>query len=153
MTYDIKALRDLEKRLAEAKGPDRVQDFWIAVELGPSPLKSDTGTEARPNWVNDSGQEFDLWGAEGRYGFIGHHVVPVVTASLDAAVALVERVLPGFHWHVETMAKPHTQWIAEMYDHEAERPRGVKQGHSKATPALALCLACVRALIAQEEAA
>jgi hypothetical protein len=131
-------LQDLEKRLQEATGPDRVIDFWIAVELGPNPL---TGTEPRPNWVNDNGQELELWDATGRYGFMGYHVDPNVSASLDAAIALAERVLPSN----PDDGRP---WLQLLHDVVIEMlAKGIAREHL----ARLYCLAIVRALIAKED--
>jgi hypothetical protein len=149
------ALDEMIERISKATGPDREIDCALHVALFGWKLARlgkdyDGGNECAV-WTRDgeliAGFAYPPWGKLDPY----YHVPDVgYTASLDATIALCVRVLPGWHWHVETIAKPHTQWIAEIYDHEADRPRRVKQGHSKATPALALCLAILRALTAQK---
>lgn len=90
-------LRELEKRLEEATGPDRELDCLI--------WGRDRGLEI--TWQNDC----MIAQGEGAIGWIdpGKHQrnfstnrsehgpgsIPAYTASLDAAVALVERVLPS----------------------------------------------------------
>jgi len=62
---------------------------------------------------------------------------PYFTLSLDAAVALVERVLPGCDWEAE-------KWMGKGI-------AGINSGDNElaATPAIALVLATLRALQAK----
>ena len=104
-------LRALEKRLAEASGPDADIDYALWTALGGP-------TRGSPGYPNGP------------------------TASLDAAVALVERVLPGGYWEVRCnpMASVRVTGTSDP----------LFTAHAK-SPALALLLACVRALIAEGE--
>lgn len=79
---------------------------------------------------------------------------PRFTSSLDAAVALVERVLPGWEWErkCETNRWKFVRLIGpEFHKYEFMGPHNK---HCTAwtfgeTPPLALCLALIRALIAK----
>lgn len=69
----------LVERLRAATGPDRYLDALVARSIAGSP----------------DGHWYDLlgkWTSDG--------TTPPVTASLDAAIALVERALPGMSWEV-----------------------------------------------------
>ena len=95
-------------------------------------------------------------------------VMPNVTSSLDAVIALIERVLPGFAWKVGTCCVSDDAWVAPDFNHPVHgarlraeigpitigspwdsgfdidrRPSGL--------PALALLAAFLRAKIAMEE--
>lgn len=77
------------------------------------------------------------------------------TTSLDAALALAERVLPGCGWDVASKT-PHIQACLdpELGEPCAKHPHwamvtvghvGTRRYHDGATPALALCIAILRA--------
>ena len=142
---NLNALRELEKRLAEAKGPDRKIDAAITAALCPcEPPDCIPDLHARiVAKVLDGGEDSEI---------------ERFTASLDAAVALVERVLPGTEVTLRMgtknseghlldatarLALPFQGSFGLMFLCQPEQAHGV--------PALALCLACVRALIAQGE--
>lgn len=108
-------LSSLLTRLEGAEGPDREVDFDLCAAL----------------------QE------KGALGIIAH--VPKLTASLDAALALAERVLPG-HRTVVEQAHDKTGWA--MIQTGPETPRNMTDGP---TPALALLTALLRALINQQQ--
>lgn len=65
-----------------------------------------------------------------------------VTASLDAATALVERVLSGFGISVEAHPVYGDWWDAAIFD---QMPKTVSNAR-KQTAALAMCLALLRAI-------
>lgn len=117
---DLTTLRDLEKRLQEAMGPDRELDDAVfrACGLKVYPYDEPSGT---------------TWG----------DAYPV-TKSLDAAIALVER-LDFLQWHVDTM---NLGAYAEVYGRNCVFGSSVDICR---TPALALCLALARAMIARGE--
>lgn len=160
MTYDIKALRVLEKRLAEAKEPSKHLSRDIQCQIGgwyrrtPSEGGTKHPTFIHPDDVRDGAPVFCQL-----HGTSVYRDTPDVTASLDAAVALVDRVLPvsfptiDRYQHSDKAEHASFNWRAWIKwvtpdDHLHEAFSGTKE-----TPALALCLACVRALIAQEVAA
>lgn len=89
------------------------------------------------------------WGPDGSaYMPVGEMQVryepPAYTTSIDAIVALIERKLPG--WWVQYLGQTTKGWAARI-----ER-QGTSLGlFNSTTPALALCIAFLRALQAQQE--
>lgn len=77
---DLTTLSALQERLRNATGPDRKldADLWEAFD----PIFA----TCRPHWTVKEIEDFTP-----------HH-----TASVDAALALVEKLLPGWAWQVET---------------------------------------------------
>lgn len=148
---DYTALREIEKRLSEATKADRELDFWIARATG-----IEEASEPDLEFVHfTSNGEFELNFAGGKRGWLGTHVIHRYTASLDAAVALCERVLWGRGlligkgrtrpseplWGVQILASD---------ENEEQREMPVLAEAEANAPALALCLAIVRALLAKE---
>lgn len=81
---DIAALRELKAKVNAATGPDRELDAQLSVHFG---LMSAEHAEYWLEWIAGLGGSCDA------------PVPPSpLTASMDAAVALVERVLPGWSW-------------------------------------------------------
>lgn len=120
------SLRDLEKRLVEATGPSKIIDGEI----------DDYFSE----WRNLGGwwREHKVTGRRESYTYVE---TPPHTASLDAAVALVERLggNPSLEKNIPSIEPRWDAWVQnETGNHYGGAP----------TPALALCLALVRALIA-----
>ena len=103
-------LRELEKRLEEATGGSEDLNIEILHVL------HDHGGFAREMVV-----------------------VPNFTGSLDAAVALVERILPAWIWDVTSTGQA---WV--MHHETSEQHCADAK-----TPPVALCLALIRALIAK----
>ncbi len=91
---------------------------------------------------------------------------PNFTASIDAAVALVNRVLPGWCWYagncpadfLDDKSKPFSAELMGPVTYGVVDPEvGEEPIYDTAcawavTPALALCIAALRAKLAQEEA-
>lgn len=77
--------------------------------------------------------------------------LPYVTTSLDAALALAERVLPGWTWDIAGPREPITGTDdgrpSAALRLDADRP-SLRIG-TATTPALALCIAILRAVAAQ----
>lgn len=75
-------LEALIERLEKLQGPDREVDFWLSIRLpiGEPTRHSDEELQA----------DIDLVGIDGMV------IDAPYTSSLDAAIALVERVLPGW---------------------------------------------------------
>jgi hypothetical protein len=75
---------------------------------------------------------------------VGRIEVPAYTASLDSALGLVERVLPGWAWRVEFVAK----WRPGGPFYGADLTDGIKPASRRAgpTPALAVLAALLKAL-------
>ena len=120
----------LLQRVREAGGPDRELDRAVALHFGWTDYDDGMGVMTR---MRDP------------EGVVGAHYAPSFSASLDAAVALVERVRPETHWLIQTSGK------IEDHTFDAEMWSGGKGSgfHQGATPALAL-LAALLASLTQE---
>lgn len=126
-------LEALIGRLENLGGPDRFVDMLVAWVTGwdaPNKLYGwgDVFPRMRSDWQYASTRPADNWG------------VPTYTASIDAAVALVERCLPGWSW--EVMPGSGTVFNGD--------PDAGTQAFA-ATPAIALCLALLRALSERQQ--
>lgn len=147
MTADQEVLQDLLRRVESATGADREIGREILLALGwqrtlvghfhgPLYYWSPPGS-ARSSL---SGKDDDL---------------PDITTSLDAALALVERVLPGWLWEVTTITTGvggirYPTALVMSPDHA---PGEEIQTFGEArTPALALLAALLKALIAEQAA-
>ncbi len=130
-------------RLEEAAEGSRELDALIAVEFD---LTSEDGDlSAR--------RSLALYGLEkfaeraSRYNNAWREFLPHYTTSIDAALALAERVLPGIIWTVcrlpsgNTLAK-HGPFYATLESDDEWSPM---LDQSAATPALALCIAILKA--------
>jgi len=82
------ALEGLLERLEKCEGPDREIDFWISARIYNPSHHTDAELQA----------DIDAVGIEGMV------IEAPYTASLDACIALVERVLPGYRWHLHSVA-------------------------------------------------
>lgn len=124
-------MSDLAERLEKATGPDREIDLDLMVLGWGGP---------RERYLTDE---------LGRLAFGDQRQF---TSSLDAAVALCERVLPG--WGVEVLASDRDNWRAAVWPWISSRGTRDERGFNYSyapTPALALCLAVVRAKLAEAE--
>ena len=125
-------LSSLIARLEAAEGPDRELDchLWVAAQ----------GGDARMNYVESESKCF-VWerGLDGMWirGVVNFRAVPSYTSSIDAAVSLAERVLPGNQVNVTKF----TSTVAR-----ASIGNGWIAASTHKTPALALVLATVKAL-------
>lgn len=123
---DITALREIERRLSEAKEGDRALDLDIARTLCPDVIvmrqrDDDSGSDPYTHWK--------------------------CTASLDSAIALCERVLPGWSIQVRTENHRENGWQADVWCSWGPTAYQRSVAAARPSPALALCLAIVRALI------
>jgi len=109
---------ELVERLTAATGPSRNLDVAIMDALCPLPHGD--------RW-------FDTGALE---NFLGERFfrAPSVTASVDEAIALVGRVLPGWHWYVDDRSA--AVWPEGVYDESAVEA---------STPAIALLIALLKA--------
>lgn len=113
----------LIERLEAATGPDRELDRDLTERFYPTVATPDTRAHGDPAWRHP---DFGLVRCE------------YYTASLDAALALVERVRPGAHFVVATMP--------EGVGYYAAIGEGDSRAYTAPTPAIALCLALLRTL-------
>lgn len=156
-------LSALVQRLEAATGPDRELD--LAIELGRRPdgeiaklMQFRRGFDHQPGMAWDiHGQSvcFEKFTADGRCTYNGGIPLPRYTASLDAALTLVP---DGWEWKVSNRASaPHA---GRAYIHNGElinigggltrNPRYRGQEVTAATPAIAICIAALKARAAAE---
>jgi hypothetical protein len=141
-------LSALLARVEAAEGPDREVDCDLGVALGLFMVNDDNrlGIGRGKSYVR-----LDEDGGATAPGQAGDMLVPDYTDSLDAALALCERVLPN-DW--EFAPKP--LWlaaVAQLFDGKWEgklyrADMGKRFSRVGATPALALLAAMLKALIA-----
>jgi hypothetical protein len=125
----------LVERLEKATGPDREIDGLIVLTFYGWTFQKMKG-DSCPYWREQNAE----WYQRKKDG------PPKVTASLDAALALVERVLPGWfpsigqnihygHWRGSVRIVEETNGDITSFD-----------GEHRTSPALALCLAALKAI-------
>lgn len=131
-------LSSLIARLEAAGGPDRELDchLWVAAQ----------GGDARMNYVESESKCF-VWerGIDGMWirGVVNFRAVPSYTSSIDAAVSLAERVLPGANRTIRKRFRT-TNGLISGHVYDAHVSGGdVCEGPNEA---IALVLATVRAL-------
>lgn len=126
-TNDESGVAELLARVEAATGADRELDFAIyRIAFNAKQVGGDSGV--REAWLP---------------GYVYPHEAKPYTASLDAALALVERVLPGYFLQMERCrpggesiaGKP---WWARLNSHH--------DSATGSTPALALLAAMLRAI-------
>lgn len=121
--------RGLDALICSSVAPPRIMEHWLSVTaryLDPTLwYVSGRGYVSHPHWVDGGGDP-------------GKAQAPNYTASLDAVVALLERVLPGWRWTIETGQRASAS-VREEYWHD---PSPV----CAPTPPRALLAATLRAL-------
>ena len=91
---------ELLARVEAAAGPDRELDSSIALLCG---------------WTHEvnHAEDYECWrNPDGKACYL-----PRYTASIDAALALVERVLPGWMWRVATCSVSDDAWVCPDFNH------------------------------------
>lgn len=145
-------MRELIERLEKATGPDRELDCEIAVALsfwpkyGPSEdeyayvVKGTTWVEVRAGVRGKRKRPGAraIWYTHDTYG--ASSCLPRFTASIDAAVALAERVLSDAGWSV-AMNRIDRRYVGRIWSGEIDDGKA----NAGATPAIALCIAILRA--------
>lgn len=136
-------LMTLLKRVDEAEGTDRCLARAIQCTIGgwhrvePRHTKSKHGAYIAPcDWLGAGSDGCPI--LDGLHGTDMHRDVPDCTTSLDAAVSLVEEVLPKAWWNIgrEGGASIGPEGVGSCLTFE-----------KAATPPLALCAALIRAKI------
>lgn len=124
---------NLLSRLQGLSAPDREVDALIWLQLTPG------ATRKQWSYIHTATQREchvdETRNADGRLT-----IVPELTASLDAAVALCERVLPGYDWIVG-----HTNGGLTIHAQVGQNEMVFGE-----TPAIALLIALLRALEARD---
>jgi hypothetical protein len=149
------SLQEIIDALEKADGPKRALDchLWVLSK----------GGDARMHYVDGDTKTF-VWerGLDGMWirNIESVQGVPKFTGSVDAAIALCERVLPEYGWdvasnteHIKACLAPefgepigkHPHWAA------VSKTRS-KQFEDGATPAIAICLATLRAKLEEPTA-
>lgn len=138
-------LTSLIEKLEKAEGASRGLDAEISAVVEPHLFDAPGFTPIRPipNFRYDSGENVIRF--EGG-GLMDVRFFPPVTSSIDAAVFLAERVLPGWRHAYEKRTNGTCLAWADIADEEPAVPT------TAATPALALVLATLRALQSRGDA-
>jgi hypothetical protein len=145
-------------KVEAATGRDRILDATIARDVAGLCLHGSWHSEGpdgdRGRVCDDCGA--DSWGNLGKMGQRLNAPMPAYTTSIDAAVALVERRLPGHRWGVSatgvrTGERTEEGWSryadgfrAHVTEHSALRPMPTTA--DALTAPLAIVLATLRAL-------
>lgn len=132
-------LKELLSRVEAASGPDREidRDLWLAFGLYP-PAIEDIGRYDDPSS-----------GCTGGVIYSADHL----SASLDAAVALVEKMLPLSTRHIRWYGQDRVASVLLIPHFRSFPYSGAAKEVSGATEPLALCAALLTALIASRSAA
>jgi len=149
-------LANLLERVTAATGPDREldADLWWLLHHHDAERYFNTGALGMPKRYPAT---LPIPAGLGRTAVRSY--APSYTRSLDAALVLVERKLPG--WTVANLSQQDNRtWFAELregfltsYSRAVFTQRTGPENRFPPTPALALIAALLRALIAQEAAA
>ena len=124
---------NLLSRLEGLTWPDREVDGLVEIRFG---LMPEDAVFARENVF---GQEVNQWHTGG-FGSYQFHYPEEYTASLDAVVALCERVLPGWDWGRDDNRR---MYLYPPHTDDCLSARGP-------TPAIALLIAILTALEARD---
>lgn len=137
-------LQDLLGRVEAATGADRELDraIWWPVSCLPSGLYMEGDDGARYADVCVGLSDTPDWRHLGLYDD-----APFYTASLDAALALCERVLPGWTWDIGSECRFDGVMIYTAIVWSADCKRDSGEQTAK-TPALALLAAMLKAMVA-----
>jgi len=135
-------LTALLERVRSATGPDRYADchLWVIAQ----------GGDARMHVCDSSMQDF-VWerGIDGFWvrSVVKFRAVPKYTASIDAALALTERVLPG--WSIEQVGWGNGLVFASVGNYGEGENYMAGLGDAPTAP-LAILAATLSALIAKD---
>lgn len=148
-------IKSLIGLLREAKGPDRWFDAKIdaALRIGSEKMRGggyEWAWDNFPTWAHHK-QARGMCGVQHSNGDLGLiWDSPEFTASVDAAIALAERVLPGC-WYL--LGKGKIRATEPLYG--AQIMFGgddvLGEGEHDFSPAIAICLAILRAIPASSE--
>ncbi len=134
-------------RLSKLDAPDREVDALIVAELEPHIFDAPGFTPIRPIpsfHIDPQGDAIRFDGG----GIMCLSYFPLYTASVDAVIALAERVLPGWKWRVgRTEVFPNGWAYVHKYDpSNCDRIDEAACADGKAAnPAIALLIALLRA--------
>lgn len=152
MNSDIAALIE---RIEAASGPGRELDAHISFLIGDHKIVSRSSGWAifeapfeQGNWAAASGCKSYDDAISMLASFLS---LPAYTTSIDAAVALVERMLPGQQWTLGQNIH-HRYWLCTLnvISGDPEGVTAMASSHAAPTPPLAVLAALLRALQHQE---
>jgi hypothetical protein len=134
-------MTDLITRLSTLDAPDRKVDAEICILFQYGGLNSEGATNVRtdPDWDGDLLFE------------IGNEAccnpIPKLTASVDAAIALAERVLPGWYWGITQGddGEDAVEFQGNVWPSIQPYPAKLEQYGYHKLPAIALLIALLRA--------
>lgn len=136
-------IEELIERLEKAAGPDRELDVAIAVAIDGYVLEK--RERDRKLWLyrEESGPRY-YGRKDPEYGVSGEY--PRLTSSIDAAVALCVRVLPGMYWSITqgVIGNSPQEFDASVWEEDAPWDALQHRGVHKSAP-IALLLAILRA--------
>ena len=153
----LTTLDALIERVERATGPDRVLDGLIArdVEGKSFGLCGDEGWSCGTRGCTGCGEPLGLHDERHSYprDWRDDDRLAPVTASVDAAIALLDIVLPGWFWRAGRMTAPHWErgqyqpyWSHVQRTHADHCDRADEAtGYAQSAP-LAIILATLRAL-------
>jgi hypothetical protein len=107
-------LNELLERVKAATGPDREIDGDLAEAFDDAPSHLPRVTDVGRSWLWAEFVEPDSWET---------WEAPEYTASIDAALALVERVVPGWCWRIGTCHVSDDAWVAPDWNDPAHSAR------------------------------
>jgi hypothetical protein len=150
----MQKLEELIAALEKAEGPDRWLDAKIdaAMRVGTVKMRSggyEWAWDNFPVWAHHK-QARGMCGVQHTNGDLGlvWDSLPF-TDSVDAALALLDHALPGWFWRVGHGSVEDWAHLNRVHpDHCLERDESHGKGGS---PAIALCIATLRALSSQEQ--
>ncbi len=135
-------MTDLITRLSKLDAPDREVDAELWLQFTPGATRKTLEVKSATNqWAPYAIDE-----TRDETGYL--ITVPAYTASVDAAVALAERVLPGWKWRVgRTELFPNGWAYVHKYDPSncGRADEAACADGTVANPAIALCIALLRA--------
>lgn len=134
-------MRDLIAKLEALDGPSREVDAEIATAVDGYVTQPNKGWPEKIDYGRAHPDGYVIWPG---HGF--DQLVPKYTASLDAAVALVERVLPGWDWAVSNLGEDGCE--GNVWKHGWHDDTVIRGFHNH--PTIALLIAALKALEARD---
>jgi hypothetical protein len=143
---DLATLEALRTRINAATGPDLELDGMIAK------LAREIPPDAQFMRENIYGQDSNTWYTGGYGAYVYYNPEPY-TALIDAALALVERLLPGWRWGLVHQQGGENSDAMDGYHFWLESPTGNDEHQigPMATGPTAILAALLTALIAQQK--
>lgn len=144
-------IEEIIERLEQSTGASRYIDchLWVVAKGGDARMK-----------VCDASTKDFVWerGVDGFWirDVVKFNTIPRYTDSVDAAEELCGRVLPGWYWRVGRTSLFPNGWafVSRLAPDHCDREDEAACADGKAdNPAIALCIAILKAKLAQECAA